>query len=117
MGTDLVVEQAKRILRRIEHHNLISFTRRDLHQAMKGTCKRVEDLDRPLAALVAHGFVRLRDEVVEGGPGRRPSPTYDVNPIWLAGNAQALVPTVNSEDCEHSEKPKEPRGSRERRGA
>src|SRR5207249_902558 len=51
MGADAVVEQAKSILRWIEHQSLVRFTKRDLHQALRGRFKRVEELDAPLALL------------------------------------------------------------------
>src|SRR5262249_34834790 len=45
MGADAVVEQAKSILRWIEHERLVGFTKRGLHQALRGRFKRVEELD------------------------------------------------------------------------
>ena len=32
--------------------------------------------------LVAHGYIRERPSPERPGPGRKPSPTYDVNPLW-----------------------------------
>jgi replicative DNA helicase len=88
MGADPVVEKAERILRWVEHRKLGFFSCRDLHQAMRGTFKRVAELSPPLAMLVDHGFLRLQAETSPSGPGRPPSPTYDVNPLWAAWHAQ-----------------------------
>jgi hypothetical protein len=48
MGADAVVEQAKTILRWIEHQNARQFTKRDVRQALRVRFKRVEELDAPL---------------------------------------------------------------------
>ena len=105
MGADPVIERAKGILRWIEHRMLISFSCRDLHQGMRGTFKRVAELAAPLSLLVDHGFIRLREEPGSSGPGRKTSPTYDVNPraSWLARNAPNPALDADFEDCEDSE--------------
>lgn len=84
MGADPAVRQAQLILRWIEQKHLPSFTKRDLHQALRGTFKRVEELDQPLSLLTSHGFVRKQEEVSTGKSGRKPSRVFDVNLIWLA---------------------------------
>jgi len=108
MGADVFVDQAKMVLRWIERNTPACFTKRDLHQAMRGTFKRVEELERPLALLVSHGFVRKHQEVSQDGPGRPASPIYDVNPLWVsekAGRAKTRpARNQHSEDCENSEK-------------
>ena len=106
MGADEVVDQAKVILRWIEQNNVSHVTKRDLHQALRGTFKRVEELERPLVLLVDHEFIRKQPEASSGGPGRRPSPTYEVNPIWASQNSQNTqnpARSQRSEDCENSE--------------
>jgi len=82
MGADPVIEQAKSILRWIGHESLVRFTKRDLHQALRGRFKRVEELDAPLALLESHWLIRKQPQAEQIGPGRRPSPTYEVNPGW-----------------------------------
>jgi hypothetical protein len=111
MGADVVVEQAKHLLRWIEHAHANSFSRRDLHQAMRGTFKRVNALDAPLAMLVSHSFIRERREISEGGPGRPPSPMYEVNPLWVPQSVQTPQNTgceSNFEDFEDFEDSEEP---------
>jgi hypothetical protein len=58
MGADAVVASAKAILRWIEHKGLTSFRRRDLHQGMRGSFKRVLEIDAPLAVLSERRFIR-----------------------------------------------------------
>jgi len=83
MGADADIENAKTVLRWIKHNGVTSFTKRDVHQGTRGTFKRAADLDAPLAVLQEHGFIRHR-EASTVGPGRHPSPTYDVNPEWTS---------------------------------
>jgi len=82
MGADDMQDHAKRIIRWIEDRDIDSFTKRDLHQGVKGTLKRVEDLDLPLNLLEKHGYIGMRQKAERSGAGRRPSPVYDVNPVW-----------------------------------
>ena len=108
MGADMVIERAKHLLRWIEHAHANSFSRRDLHQALRGTFKRVNDLNSPLAMLVSHSFIRERPEISEGRPGRPPSPVYEVNPLWVPQNVETPQNTgreANFEDFEDSEEP------------
>jgi len=81
MGADPVVENAKKILRWIEHTVVDSFTRRDAHQAMRATFRRTEDLDAPLAVLVDRRFIRHQPSHATSR-GRPPGPAFDVNPRW-----------------------------------
>jgi hypothetical protein len=103
MGADAALENAKRILRWIEHAETASFTKREIHQGVRGTFKRVEELDAPLALLEAHGYVRKMAEPERVGPGRKPSPTYEVNPLWIrnAGRSSDVNGHFeNSANCE-----------------
>ena len=62
---------------RTEHRH---FTKREAFEGTKGRFKRVEAMEPGLKLLIEHGFIRQRDAVERPGPGRKPSPTYDVNP-------------------------------------
>lgn len=84
MGTDETHDEAKLILRWIEERQVKLFSKRELFQGLKGTFKVVETLLAPLALLVSHGYIRPLQSVSTPGPGRKPSPVYEVNPIWLA---------------------------------
>ncbi len=93
MGADPVVEDARYVLRWIERQRVTSFSKRDLYQAARGRFKRVEDLDPALALLVAHHYLAPRPSEAPTGPGRRPSPVFDVNPLALSTTAQDAAPT------------------------
>jgi len=97
MGADAVVGQAKTILRWIETQDAREFTKRDVHQALRGRFKRVEELDAPLEMLRAHGYIARLSEA-SAGPGRKPSPKFEVNPLWRFRSTNR-----NSEDCEYCE--------------
>jgi replicative DNA helicase len=83
MGADAVVGHAKTVLRWIENQNACEFTKRDVHQALRGRFKRVEELDAPLDLLCTHGYIARRPEA-SAGPGRKASPKFAVNPLWLS---------------------------------
>jgi hypothetical protein len=90
MGADAVVGQAKTILRWIEHQNAREFTKRQVHQAFRGRFKRVEELDAPLELLRTHGYIASRP-TANTGPGRKPSPKFEVNPLWLYRRTKARI--------------------------
>ena len=108
MGMDPATANATKVLRWIDNNQLAYFTKRDLHQSLRSHFKRVTDLDAPLLLLIGRGFVRNRFEVKEDGPGRPPSPIYDVNPLWQRGGSPQKS---NSEHCEDSETPLETMGA------
>ena len=88
MGADPALEDAKYVLRWIKSRELETFTRRDLHQATRGRFKRVEALEPGLSLLISHGYIREQACDEKARPGRRQSPTYAVNPLWLERTAQ-----------------------------
>jgi hypothetical protein len=95
MGTDPVVEDAKCILRWLEEKGIETFTKRNLHQELRGRFERVQKLDPLLALLIEHGFIRERTGDQHSRPGRKPSPTFDVNPLSKPAR-------TDSEYCENS---------------
>jgi replicative DNA helicase len=60
------------------------FTRRELFTALpRGRFAKVDALDPPLALPVEHGYIRpLPPPERPAGPGRPPSPGFEVNPLW-----------------------------------
>jgi hypothetical protein len=83
MGANDLLDGAEHILRWIRRNSHTSFSKRQLFQLTKNRFKRVEELDGPLALLEEHHYIRKRPQWKEG-PGRAPSPRYDVNPEFVS---------------------------------
>jgi len=77
-------DDARYVLRWIERHGRREFTKRDAQQHGRRRFPKADDIDAALAELARRGYIRLRP-VEASGPGRAPSPTYDVNPVAFAG--------------------------------
>jgi hypothetical protein len=102
MGTDPVVEDARHVLGWLRRRGAPALTRRAIFEGVKGRFQRVDNLVPALALLVAHGYLCERPADDRPGPGRRPSPTYDVNPAALVHDApdgQDPEPPVDSANC------------------
>jgi hypothetical protein len=83
MGSDPAVEDAKYILRWIERGTVKIFTKRDALEGTKARFGKVSELENALELLVAHGYIREDpNQPQHRGPGRKPSPRYEVNPIF-----------------------------------
>jgi len=74
---------AQYVLRWIVARELQTFTRRDAHQHGRQRFPKADDIDPGLSELVRRGYIRLRPPEPMG-PGRPPSPSYDVNPSTFA---------------------------------
>jgi hypothetical protein len=85
---DPVVAEAQHVLAWITRSKTASFTRRELFEGTKGRFKQVGALALPLDLLVRHGYIRERAPEPRPGPGRKPSPTYDVNPLIASQNSR-----------------------------
>ncbi len=85
MGSDPEVEGAQRVLRWTQQADVMTFTKRDAFNGTRGRFKRVEALEPVLSLLVEHGYIREQAPTQTGRPGRKPSPIYDVNPLWRGG--------------------------------
>jgi hypothetical protein len=82
MGADPALGDARYLLDWIERTGAERFTRRELFTALpRGRFPKVDALDPALELLEAHGYVRRVDQPAPKGPGRRPSPAYEVNPL------------------------------------
>jgi len=93
MGQDETADAAQRIIRWLERAQAETFTKRELFEGVKGSFRRVEALEEPLATLAAHGYIRQR-QAAEKRRGR-PSDVYDVHP-------QAFTPSRNSQHTDHA---------------
>jgi replicative DNA helicase len=83
MGSDPTVEDAKYILRWIDRKGCEWFTKREAWQDTKGRFDTVADLEGGLGVLIEHGYIREEpNQPPHRGPGRKPSPRYEVNPLW-----------------------------------
>ncbi len=88
MGADPTVADANHILNWIKGKNKTEFTKRDLFEGVKGRFKKVANLEPGLDLLVDHEYLRHRVIAPQrSGPGRRPSPIYDVNPAVYSHNS------------------------------
>jgi len=80
MGADRSESRAHRVLGVVRNWPHETITRRDIHQHTRRSIPDVNDLDRPLVLLQEHGYLRpLPSET--SGPGRKPSPTFAINPL------------------------------------
>jgi replicative DNA helicase len=86
MGSDQTLDDARYVLGRIERTTTERFTRRELFTALpRGRFPKVDALDPALELLEAHGHIRRADQPAPKGPGRPPSPAYEVNPLGRPG--------------------------------
>jgi hypothetical protein len=107
MGADPVVEDAKFVLAWVARKGLDSFSERDAFEGTKGRFKKVDALRPALALLINHGYVRPLGTDARTGPGRRPSPVYQVNPLASQNSqdSQNGVPAPHSAKSANSAKP------------
>jgi hypothetical protein len=82
MDADPTVAEARRVLECLAAHPAMDdFTRRDLYQHLRYSCKSPEALDAPLRLLVEHGY--LRSYTPERATKRGPNPVrFAVHPAW-----------------------------------
>jgi hypothetical protein len=90
MGADLAIDVARRILSWASCERISEFSKREAFNALRGSIQKVDELDKPLEILTGHGYIR---EISQDrrGPGRKPSPKYKINPLWLAQIAQEVA--------------------------
>jgi hypothetical protein len=81
MGSDQELENARLLLRWIKKSELTSFSKRDAHQAHRARFKKVADLEPALDLLESHRYIREQPGLTVRGPGRKPSQTFNVNPL------------------------------------
>jgi hypothetical protein len=72
-------EDARYVLRWIERHGRLEFTKSEAQHHGKRRFPRADDIDSALAELSRRGYIRLKPAETTG-PGRPPSPAYEVNP-------------------------------------
>ncbi len=108
MDADPRTAGARKIVHWLVNNQVPRFQKRDVYQAMKGTFKTVEQLEPALDLLEKHALIRQERSVDRPGPGRKPSPWYEVNSrVMTLGshnshnpqNEQVETNSGNSEDC------------------
>lgn len=87
MGSDPNIEGACYILAWIERKGCSEFRKVDAFEGTKARFKKAEAMMPALAILVEHGYIRERPREERGGPGRKPSTVYEVNPLWSSYNS------------------------------
>jgi hypothetical protein len=87
MQTDVELEDAKKVLCWIKQRQHQSFSRRELHQDLRGSFPKSGDLERSLVLLVQHNYIRRAKVTRNGRPGRV-SEVYEVNPDLYPHNPQ-----------------------------
>ena len=88
MGSDPAIANAEHILKWIEGKSKTEFTVRELFEGVKGRFKRVNNLKPGLLLLIDHQYIRKHEQPRRPGPGRPPSPVFDVNPAVHSQNPQ-----------------------------
>src|SRR5262249_17746846 len=71
-GLEWIVREGKEPVKRWEPYGDLK------NQAL---CDSPDSLDGPLSTLVSHNIIRENPSVSRTGPGRKPAPTYSVNPL------------------------------------
>ncbi len=76
-------DDARYLLRWIERHGRREFTKRDAQQQGRRRFPKADGIDPALAELERRGYIRPKTAETSG-PGRPPSPSYEVNPAVFA---------------------------------
>lgn len=76
-------DDARYVLRWIKRHGRREFTKSEAQHHGKRRFPKAEDIDPVLAELTRRGFIRPKPAEATG-PGRPPSPAYEVNPLAFA---------------------------------
>ncbi len=98
---------AQYVLRWIERHSRSEFTKSEAQHHGKRRFPKADDIDPALMELERRGYIRpLLPLKPWTGPGRPPSPTYEVNPVQ-----------VNPKENEQSKKNKKTENEREKNGS
>ena len=83
MGADPATHDAEQMASWIQRDELTVFTLRDAHRRFRKPSP--QDLLPALDVLELRGYIRPTEVPKRNGPGRKPSPRYEVNPAALVG--------------------------------
>jgi hypothetical protein len=90
LACDPRMEDARRVLRWLRTEGRRRFQKREAYHALKRTFATVADLEPVLSLLEQHALIRAEPRSDSPGPGRKPSPYYEVHP----GLAEAAPPNA-----------------------
>jgi hypothetical protein len=79
-------QDARYVIRWIERHGRREFTKTEAQHHGKRRFPKADDIEPALNKLARRGYIRLRPAAASG-PGRPPSPTYEVNPAVFANES------------------------------
>ncbi len=96
-------EDAKYVLRWIVRHEIKEFTKRDAQQHGKRRFPQATDIDAPLEELARRGYIRKKPLLQSAGPGRPPSPSFEVNPEIFKREQVATIPQYSHKVLETPE--------------
>lgn len=82
MRADSRVEGARKVLAWVHRQQERTFTARAALTALRGV-RTMMELEPMLALLIEYGYLRPLPPAKRSGPGRPPSPIYEVNPVTL----------------------------------
>src|SRR5207253_10218593 len=81
LDADAEIEETQRVLAWILRERRTEFKRYNVFEDVKRQLSRIEDLDPPLNRPEKHRMIRRRELPKGDGPGRRPDPVWEVNPL------------------------------------
>jgi len=83
MSADPRIAEAQHVLNWLSRNPKVSvFSRSDAYVDLRRTFNKPEALERPLKFLCEHRFLRPTPEPARSGAGRKPTPRYEVSPLW-----------------------------------
>ena len=94
MGADPRVSLARRVIKWLAENGQGIVTRRDIFNGCRGSFRTVDDMEPIERLLLNHGYLRVQTEAPPRGPGRPPSPTFEVNPHLLSISAECAESAV-----------------------
>jgi hypothetical protein len=100
IGADRRMDDAKRVLKGIVRfcesvqsvNGVRGVNRRDIHARVLGSRYSADEVDQTINLLIRHNYLRPAPAEKRDGPGRRPSPLYEINPHLLGERPGAPTP-------------------------
>jgi hypothetical protein len=82
MGANLHLADAEYVLDWIKRSQTERFSKREAHHELQGRFAKSNHLDPALAVLTEYGYIRAAQPPEREGAGRKPSPEFEVNPLF-----------------------------------